>query len=74
MFHMCCSNVINDFLNDASTTIFLLVTLMIILWANRFINKLSYFVYLTCLIFTRLYIHPLGVLIFLIGLSLITFA
>ena len=31
LFRMCCSNVINNFLSDASTKILLLATLMIIL-------------------------------------------
>ena len=61
LFRMCCSNVINNFLSDASTTILFVGDFND---QNHSSNKLRYFVYLTGSIFTKLYNHPLGALIF----------
>jgi len=65
LFRMCCSNVINNFLNDASTTILFVGDFNDHSVGKPFQQQTeSYFVYLTCLIFTKLYNHPLGALIF----------
>jgi len=64
LFRMCCSNVINDFLSDASTTILFVGDFNDHSVGKPFQQQTELFRLLTCLLFTKLYNHPLGALIF----------